>query len=231
MLPYAGANKYAFKDLEKEFPPWFTIHPLELPGRGNRFAEQLISNLEDAVQDIYSQIVPFSDLPYAIFGHSLGAVLGYLVTRKFEEMKLNVPRHLFCSGRAGLWSNVGQNWSKLGSEEFWDKILDLGGLHVALSEDQEMRTLFEPILRADFYMIDQVKAGEVVSASRINVKMTVILGNEDKFTSQPCDWGTHTLYPPKVVYFNGGHFYFNQNGTALARLIDRTLSTVVEDYC
>ena len=230
-MPYAGANRYAYKVLENEFPSSIIIHPLELPGRGMRFTEKLLTSLDAAVEDIYMQMSPFLQSPYAIFGHSLGAVLGYLVTRKILSYNIHPPFHLFCSGRSGLWNENPQAWYLLPSVEFWGKISGLGGLPEPLSMNDEIKIIFEPILRADFEMVQSVEQKKHLMAVPMGIPVTVFLGEDDRITNEPSSWHKYTIEAPVLHYFRGGHFFFLENQRRLVQLILETLQeTMYKSY-
>ena len=218
-FPYAGGNIYAYKALEAELPDSISMHTVELPGRGKRFGQNLITNVDEAVEDLWSQMKPLVDSPYAIFGHSMGAVLGYLVIQKIISLKAPLPVHLFCSGRTELWKERPFTWYLLPSNEFWEKIFELGGLPQPHLLNGEMKEIFEPILRADFQIIESVENTGGKSVNPIHVPISVILGKEDKLLQKHAAWQKHTTGEYSVHYFSGGHFYFLENANALKEII------------
>ena len=54
-IPFAGGNRFSFKILEKYVPQDFDWITLESPGRGNRFSEKLLDNI-DETGDFVEQI-------------------------------------------------------------------------------------------------------------------------------------------------------------------------------
>ena len=80
---------------------FINIIPLELPGRGKRISEPLLSDIQSMTDDLFLQIKTSIMSPYAFYGHSLGALLGYLLVKRILDEKLPPPLHLFFSGRAG----------------------------------------------------------------------------------------------------------------------------------
>ena len=98
-VPYAGGNSYSYRDWQKHTAEFVDVVPIELPGRGRRSSEALLVGMDALVEDVFAQIRPLMPEPYAIFGHSMGACLGYLLTRRILDAGLCPPVHLFCSGR------------------------------------------------------------------------------------------------------------------------------------
>src|SRR5262249_31116493 len=82
-LPFAGGNKYAFREFEKLSPPYLNFIPIEYPGRGSRSNEPLLGDIGYLADDVFVQIErAIGSRPYSIYGHSMGALLAYLVARK-----------------------------------------------------------------------------------------------------------------------------------------------------
>src|SRR5687768_2395386 len=97
-LPFAGGNRYSYQGYVKVAPPFLNIIPIELPGRGSRIKENLVPDLDLMVDDVYAQIKGDLDQPYAIYGHSMGGLLTYLLTKKIRENGHPAPLHLFLTG-------------------------------------------------------------------------------------------------------------------------------------
>lgn len=224
MLPYAGGNMYSYRSLENELGAKVLAHPLELPGRGRRFTEALITDITKAVDDLFDHIKEYLRKPYAFFGHSMGSVLAYLITSKINREGYPLPVHIFCSGRSGLWNEHPEPWYLLPSDAFWKKIYDLGGLPGSNALNDELRSMFEPILRADFELVQTIEKQEYGKYYMVNVPITVFLGKDDRITTAPSSWHQHTRYQPQVVYFEGNHFYFLDQHTLLAEYINNILS-------
>ena len=101
-LPFAGGNKYSYQKYIEKAPSFLNIIPIEYPGRGARMKEPLISEAELLVDDLYHLIKKAADQgDYAIYGHSMGGLIGYLVARKLIENNHRPPLHLFITGTSG----------------------------------------------------------------------------------------------------------------------------------
>src|SRR5206468_3788359 len=101
-LPYAGGSQYSYSGFTGAAKRnGINIIPIEVPGRGSRINEPLLVNISDMVNDIFDQVKDHLKAPYGIYGHSMGTILGYLLTRKIVNENLNKPCHLFFSGSGG----------------------------------------------------------------------------------------------------------------------------------
>ncbi len=101
LLHFAGGNKYSYNFLQSKLKSDIEFIPIELPGRGARFEENLIRDKEEAIQDLFLQIKDKRNgKPYVIYGHSMGAILGFSVTEMLEKEN-DAPNYLIVSGNPG----------------------------------------------------------------------------------------------------------------------------------
>lgn len=203
---YAGGSRYSYNMYTEHAPEFINIIPVELPGRGTRVKEALLTDIEAMAADIFRQIKDRLQQPYAIYGHSLGAILCYLVTIKIVENKLNQPVHLFVSGRGG--PSVVRNGpftSELPREAFIDKVKELGGLPNELLQDDYIMNFFEPILRSDFKGVEQYK---YKGPFMLNIPVTVMIGQDEKVSyADALEWRKETSKEVAVKVFPGKHFF------------------------
>src|SRR5438105_3691105 len=130
-LQFAGGNKYSYNEYIKRAPSFLNIIPLEYPGRGARIKEPLISDMDALINDLYKQIRNNVDkMDYAIYGHSMGGLLAYLLTRKLIENNHQVPLHLFITGTSGpsATSRFDKIRHLLPKNEFLQEMKDLDGI-------------------------------------------------------------------------------------------------------
>lgn len=97
-FPYAGGNGSTYQS-------WPTsekveVCPVELPGRQHRFAEPARARMEDLVALLVAELAPRLTPPFALFGHSMGALIAYALTLELRRRDLPAPCHLLVSGRA-----------------------------------------------------------------------------------------------------------------------------------
>ena len=94
-LPHAGGSAGFYLPLAEHLPRWLRLVPVELPGRGRRSIEPPCGDFEQLAEDVAARIrggLERSGQPrYAVFGHSLGAILAFYEARKLER----IPRSMF----------------------------------------------------------------------------------------------------------------------------------------
>lgn len=84
-LPHAGGGAGTFRSWRPHLPDGVELAPVELPGRGSRIDEPLPQSFDTLVDALFEGLRGEFTLPYAFFGHSFGALLGYELTRRIER--------------------------------------------------------------------------------------------------------------------------------------------------
>jgi medium-chain acyl-[acyl-carrier-protein] hydrolase len=73
-IPYAGGNAAAFRGWPDGLPEAIEVWAVQPPGRGVRLGEMVYSRIEPFIRDLSEAMALILDLPYALFGHSFGAL-------------------------------------------------------------------------------------------------------------------------------------------------------------
>ena len=100
-FPFAGGGTQTYRNFGQMLPPGIEVCAVQLPGRERRFGEPAFRSVGDTVAAVLPALQPMLELPYAIFGHSLGALTGFELVRALRREKLPMPAHLVVSGHRG----------------------------------------------------------------------------------------------------------------------------------
>jgi surfactin synthase thioesterase subunit len=221
-LPFSGGSKYSYKGFSKYAPPFLNLIPVEIPGRGTRSGEALLTSLELTADDVFNQIKNDLNTPYAIYGHSMGGILAYLVTRRIISAGLNQPLHLFVTGCVApslKYRDLVDH--TLPKEEFLQKIKELGGSPDSVLSNPALMEFFEPILRADF---EAVATYQHIPAPPFAIPISVVLGDEENATTEEAlQWQKETTAPVEVKTLPGNHFFIFDYPNYIIQLISRKL--------
>lgn len=205
-LPYAGGSKYAYRNYIKLLPPEIIAVTPELPGRGARMEETPLDSLDELICNIYEQIKDEINCRYVIYGHSMGSLLGFLLTQKIVAANENPPLFLCFTGcRApSMIAQGNRNVHLLGEKDFWEAILTFGSLPVEVLEDRELRGLIEAALRADFKMVETYHHNGLP----VNFPVLVINGESENITDAEMNsWHTDATERVVIKKFKGNHFF------------------------
>ncbi len=100
-LPYSGASAMTYSRWRRKLPAWLAVRPVELPGRGARMAEPLQTDLASLAQQLARELHDeVRQGPYAMLGHSLGALLACEVLYALRELGCPTPLGFFACGTA-----------------------------------------------------------------------------------------------------------------------------------
>jgi medium-chain acyl-[acyl-carrier-protein] hydrolase len=164
--------------------------------------------MEPLIDDMARELRPWLDLPYAVFGHSMGALLGFEWIRRLRRERHPMPAWLFLSGRRApdLLGNA-KCLHSLPDREF---IIELTRLYNGIPDDflmnAELADVFLPILRADIALVENYRFRE---EDPLDCPITVFAGRED--TSVTWDellaWTRQTQRKFTMQIFPGSHFY------------------------
>ncbi|WP_419998129.1 thioesterase II family protein [Streptomyces boninensis] len=206
-LPQAGGSAGSFA-------PWrlaagtlgFELATVELPGRGVRSSQPLpdsLPELADAVLDGISD--EFDDLPYAVFGHSFGALLGYEVALRAADRGLPPPAAVIVSASRAPHLPVRRRVSGLPDAELLSWLQGFGGFPPELSRYPAYVEYALRIVRKDLALAE----GYRPTAAPAGFPLHVLGGADDPLVSrdQLERWQDHTAGDFSLRLLPGGHDY------------------------
>ena len=231
-IPFAGGSKYSYRALENKLPSHFDWETIELPGRGTRMQEELLTDIEATTAYIFREIQHrVQRVEYMIYGHSMGTLLGYELAKKIVESGLKPPICLFLTGHEAPSLLKCKKISSYEKNAFWQEVKKLGGLPNEVMENEELRDFFEPVLRADFKTVEGYKYQ--APQQPLPVPVFVRVGSEEDIVEEELmEWQNETRYKLDVQVLPGDHFFIFKNPDHLIRHIDKayTVATSMHKY-
>jgi medium-chain acyl-[acyl-carrier-protein] hydrolase len=208
-LPYAGAGVAPYADWRRTLPDDCDLQAVLLPGREARLLEPPLRSVDGIVDALLPAVSAVTDLPYAIFGHSLGAIVAFELVRKLESLDVRAPDHLFVSGRrAPSAPDPRPAIGHLPTDAFLSALeTRYGALPDGLREIPELLDIVLPALRGDLLAAE----GFVPLAASIDVGCPITAyGGSDDTHPRPDElagWRRATRGSFGQRLFPGGHFY------------------------
>src|SRR5262245_7283037 len=96
-FPYAGGSAQVFRYGGIGMSGSVEVLPIQLPGHGDRLMEKPHASITELVEAVSQALMPYLDMPFALFGHSLGAIICYEIARYLRRNGGYTPVHLFAS--------------------------------------------------------------------------------------------------------------------------------------
>ncbi|MFC5743019.1 thioesterase II family protein [Dyella tabacisoli] len=228
---HAGGNSGFYRELSKLIASDVRIVAIDLPGRGKRFNEPLIDDLDHAADEIEQALlrervaVPTHSLVF--FGHSVGAKLAFAVTQRLERAGAVVPAHLIISGsRAPHLPRLKPMTHDLPKSELIRELHNYGSTPESVLADDDLLDLLIPMLRSDFKMAEKYLHK---NTAPVACDLSVFGGDADNTVESESlyAWSGHTKGSCEVQLFPGGHFFLHQDEYKIAGAIDAVLAKVM----
>lgn len=207
---YAGGSAASFGAWQAELDPAIEVCAIQLPGRGSRFGEPPCRSMPELVLRIAEKIAAQSDLPFAFFGHSLGALLAFEVASYCDRHGLPMPEHLFASGcNAPQLRSPSKNLHLYADAHLISALHAYQGTPPEVLRNTELMTLLLPMLRADFSLAENY---QYHPRGQLGIPITVLAGKADDYTTpeQVAGWQRETSGQFNVHWFEGDHFFLNE---------------------
>ena len=224
-LPHAGGGAASYATWANLLPPHVELCRVQLPGRENRLREAPFAAITPLVEVLAKVLRPHLDLPFALFGHSMGALIAFELARQLRRDGGITPMQLFVSGRwAPHWPSPDPALAQLPDAEFiaalrarYNNIPDI------VAGDPELLAIYVPLLRADVTLLDTY----VYTPERALDCPIVALGGVDDARVPRASleaWREHTTQSVRVRQFPGGHFYLQSGYPVLLKVLAQELA-------
>lgn len=222
-FPYAGGSSAIYRPWLRQIHPDVEVVPALLPGREFRVREPAYTDSEPLVEALTRAIVPLLDRPFALFGHSMGAMLGFELARRLRSEHGIEPAHLFVSGRrAPQLPEKDPDIHILPDSEFVAEVERLNGTPKEVLEHAELMEMLIPMLRADFSICHTYN---YVPGAPLTCSITALGGTKDETADQAKleGWCEQTTGRCHIRMLEGDHFFINQQHAAILPIIAQTL--------
>ncbi|MGW5645337.1 thioesterase II family protein [Saccharopolyspora sp. NPDC003752] len=217
-LPHAGGSASFYFPLSRALAPRVEVLSVQYPGRQDRLAERCIDDIGELADRLAAELRPWADRPLALFGHSMGAAVGFEVARRLEV----APIRLIASGRRAP-STHRDEWVHLHDDDgLVTDLRKLSGTAADVLGDEELLRMILPAVRSD-YRAAETYRGE--PGAKVACPITVLLGDDDpKVTLAEAEaWREHTDAEVDLRVFPGGHFYLVEHQAGVLAVLDERL--------
>jgi medium-chain acyl-[acyl-carrier-protein] hydrolase len=222
-FPYAGGGAQVFWNWADHIPKEVEICLAQLPGRGARMMDAPYTQMSPLVESIARAILPYTDKPFALFGHSMGAIISFELARLLYRERALEPVRLFVSGcrapQMRTTDHLTYDWPEA---EFVEDLRRLNGTPQELLEHPELMQLILPLLRADFEMIQtyQYAAGQPLKCP-----ITAFGGLQDYEVRREHleGWREQTTDAFTFRLFPGDHFFIHSSQSLILRVLAQDL--------
>lgn len=227
-LPHAGGAASTFRSWQRVLPG-VAVQPIQLPGRDSRLREPAYDRMGPLVADL-AEIVQADvslgsiDRRYALYGHSLGALVAFELAREIRRRGGPPPVHLFVSGSVApqLAYEDGKPVGQMSRPEVVSMLRELGGTPEWLLTDPGVLDMILPAVVADFTIKETY---EYRDEKPLDIPITAMPSTDDSRIKAETvtPWGEQTTREYELQPFVGGHFAVFEQAALTHKIISKAL--------
>lgn len=224
-FPYAGGGGSVFVRTLAGLPPFIDLCPVQLPGRENRVSEPFLTSVAEVAEQAAEGLASHMEMPFALFGHSLGAIVAYELAQRLRRAGGPQPRHLLVSAHRAPQIDLPheRTWD-LPDEEFKERLQELNGTPKEVLENEELQQLMFPLVRADFRLDETYE--HPGGHEPLDCPVTVFGGRDDSETPERelAAWSEVTRGGFRLLMLEGDHFFIHSHSSVLTGAIAQTMA-------
>ncbi len=224
-IPPAGRGASAFRAWPDYLPPSVEVNAVQLPGRENRIMEEPLSDVRSIVDRLAEIVEPELGARWAVFGHSMGALVAFELVRELRRRGSRPPEHLFASGfRAPQVPGRHPPIHTLTDDAFVAEVnLRYEAVPAEARANAELLELFLPGLRADVAVCDTYSYAE---DAPLDLPIHAFGGDGDHHVTVADleAWREQTTTSFELTLLPGGHFFVESARRDLLNALARKLA-------
>lgn len=225
-LPHAGGSSAVFQPWRTLSPPGLRVLPLALPGRGSQWQEPLLCEWQPLLEKLLAQITAHGDVPFVLFGHSMGALLAFELTHCLREAGWRAPDLLVLSASRGPQRRhrlAQTDWLQCSDAHLLAELEAISGPSEALA-NAELRELMLPIVRNDFQLCARYACQP---RAPLQVPLLLLAGLADHgcpLAPAEAAWRLQTQAAVNARQLPGGHLFIIEDPAAALAVVCEQLA-------
>ncbi|MFE1782472.1 thioesterase domain-containing protein [Streptomyces sp. NPDC059506] len=221
LFHHAGGSHLLYRGWAAHFPQDWELCLLEAPGRGQLQALPLIDDCDRLVDYFHTAITPLLDRPFGFFGHSMGSLIAYQLTRRLHREGEPLPTWLGVSayGAPRVEAGTDDRPHLMSDDELRGWLRSVGGCTPQLLDNDAVWLTFAPVFRSDFKLLDTW--APLQDPEPLPVPLSVFGGRRDKLIGEDhlLSWRGFTTRFCGLEMYEGDHFYVMDHRRPLATAI------------
>ncbi|HEY6393370.1 MAG TPA: SDR family NAD(P)-dependent oxidoreductase, partial [Bryobacteraceae bacterium] len=218
-FPYAGAGASVYRDWKAALAGAAHVVPVQLPGREERAAQPPLRNIRELAARLADAFESIDPAPFAFFGHSMGALIAFEVSRELRRRGLPLPLRLILSACPAPEPGRRGEIHRLPDDEFRDHLMREFAGPQTLAGDEALWRALLPLLRADIALMEDFAIGD---EAPLSIPVAVYGGRDDATAPRErlLGWSALTSGDFAIRLFAGGHMYIRDSAPLFDALRD-----------
>lgn len=225
-LPYAGGNANIYYEWNKKLNSIADVKPFEYRGHGRKYSQLFYASVQEAADDVCSEIM--NDMPecYAIYGHSFGSLVAYETVRILSHKGIHLPVKLILGGmRPPHFIHKRKKIAGYPYNDFMNEVYNMGATSDEIINCQELKQLTYEILKADFTIYENYQCSDKTVKLDVDVDIYTGLYDKDITIAQMNEWQNYFSRPIQIHTFNSGHFFAFEPEIDIFTKLEASLTT------
>lgn len=206
-IPWAGGAAHTYYSWKGKLDQYIHLTAYEYPGHYSRKNEPFAPGIIEIAQDFVSTCFT-GDEPYCVFGHSMGAYVGYEVCRILTDIGCP-PSLIILSGAYPPNIIQAKDYSGLDEAAFRDAVSDSISIPECLMSEHAYIDHVYSLLRKDFQTLHQYKNSGCCKLNG-SVKSAIFSASDDIEGEALVGWEQLLDSPAYFTNYTGGHFYLTK---------------------
>lgn len=221
-----GGDASLFSGWLDVLSPKIEVCPIQLPGRSNRLLEQPFTRVSAIVETLAKELHPYLKVPFAFFGHSMGATISFELAREIRRQYGISPIYLFVSAAQAPHILEPLPFSpplEASDFEIVEGLRRMGSTPEWVLQDTKLLQSLIPTIRADL----QVVSTYTYSPSEpLDCPICAFGGLEDPLVTQEylAAWRDQTKNSFTLQMFPGDHFFLHKARSLIMQFLSDRLS-------
>jgi len=223
-FPYAGGGASAYRGWAAELPADVEVCPVQLPGRESRLREPAFQGLQPLVAAAADALQPLVQLPFAFFGHGMGAAIAYGLACELRSRGRAWPEALFVAGRRAPEVPLrSAPLHDLPDAELIAALRERRAVPEEVLAHEELMRLLLPILRADLAVDETASFGD---EAKFAFALSAFVGTEDDIVPRADvePWAQRTVGAFRLRELPGDQFFIHSSRALLLEALARDLA-------
>ncbi|WP_167493160.1 thioesterase II family protein [Micromonospora ureilytica] len=204
-FPAAGGSASHFTRWRRWLPAGVTVEPVDLPGHGTRRQEPAIDDWPQLVATACETLHGRVSGPYALVGHSFGALLAYEVAATLPRTGPG-PALLIVAGRNGPAAGLAHRpLHMLDDDRLIESLRRLGGTPAEVLAEPALMRLALPVLRTDLRLAETYARPP---RPALPCPIAAVVGRHDRMADAAgsLTWQQETVDRFDLTVADAGHF-------------------------
>jgi surfactin synthase thioesterase subunit len=221
-FPYAGGGAQLFRPWHEYFAAsGIEICAVRLPGREERFDEPPEVDIRVLAERVRGGIADFFGVPFALFGHSMGALLAYELACRLRDVGGPSPVRLVVSAcRPPHVPDPQPHIYALPDEQVVAELARYGGTPAEVLAEPDLLALILPLVRADAQLTE---AYVHVERAPLAVPITALHADRDHLVTRDevAGWAPYTTDRFDLQSIVGDHFVLQSDRDQVMAMVSR----------